>query len=66
MCRNQSIPKLGDMFFEVREGIFLGHMVLQKGLQVYKENIEVIGNLPTPISIKGIRSFMGHAGVYPR
>lgn len=66
MCRNQSIPKLGDMFFEFREGIFLGHMVLQKGLQVYKKNIEVIGKLPTPISIKGIRSFMGHAGVYPR
>ncbi|XP_015170838.1 uncharacterized protein [Solanum tuberosum] len=47
-----------------REGIVLGHKMSQKGLEVDKEKIEVIEKLPPPISVKGIHSFLGHAGFY--
>ncbi|XP_049381251.1 uncharacterized protein LOC125845761 [Solanum stenotomum] len=50
----------------VREGIVLDHKVSQKGLEVDKAKIELIEKLPPPISIKGIQSFLGHAGFYHR
>ena len=49
-----------------REGIILGHKVSSKGLGVDKAKVGVIENLPPPISVKGIRSFLGHAGFYRR
>ena len=48
----------------VKEGIVLGHEVSQKGLEVDKAKIEVIEKLPPPIAVKGVRSFLGHAGFY--
>jgi hypothetical protein len=33
---------------------------------VDKVNIEVIEQLPPPTNVKGIRSFLGHAGFYQR
>ncbi|XP_050233798.1 uncharacterized protein LOC126682206 [Mercurialis annua] len=36
------------------------------GIEVDKAKIEVIESLPPPISVKGIRSFLGHAGFYRR
>ncbi|XP_075084805.1 uncharacterized protein LOC142168050 [Nicotiana tabacum] len=50
----------------VREGIVLGHKVSKDGLQVDKAKVETIEKLPPPTSIKGIRSFLGHAGFYRR
>ncbi|XP_049347813.1 uncharacterized protein LOC125812353 [Solanum verrucosum] len=50
----------------VKEGIILGHKVWQKGLEVDKDKIEGIEKLPPPILVKGIRSFLGHAGIYRR
>jgi hypothetical protein len=47
--------------FMVREGIFLGHKILEKGIVVDKAKIEVIEQLPLPTNVKGIHSFMGHA-----
>ena len=48
----------------VREGIILWHKVSSKGLEMDKAKVGVIENLPPPISVKGIRSFLGHAGFY--
>ena len=45
----------------VREGIILGHLVSERGIEVDKVKIEVIEQLPPPINVKGIRSFLGHA-----
>ena len=45
----------------VREGIVLGHLVSERGIEVDKAKIEVIEQLPLPVNIKGIRSFLGHA-----
>ena len=46
----------------VRNGIVLGHIVSSKGIEVDKSKIELISHLPTPKSVKDIRSFLGHAG----
>ncbi|XP_049410598.1 uncharacterized protein LOC125873788 [Solanum stenotomum] len=48
----------------VREGIVLGHKVSQNWLEVDKAKIEVIEKLAPPISVKGIRSFLGHTDFY--
>jgi hypothetical protein len=48
----------------VTNGIVLGHIVSSKGIEVYKSKIELIVNLPTPKSIKDVRSFLGHASFY--
>ncbi|KAL8116362.1 hypothetical protein AgCh_022748 [Apium graveolens] len=50
--------------FNVRQGIILEHKVSSKGLEVDKAMVGVIENLPPPISVKGIHSFLGHAGFY--
>ena len=50
----------------VQEGIVLGHRVLARGIEVDRAKIEAIEKLPPPSSVKGIRSFLGHAGFYRR
>ena len=44
----------------VIEGIILGHMISAAGLEVDQEKVSII------TTIKGIRSFLGHAGFYRR
>jgi hypothetical protein len=48
----------------VKEGIVLGHLVSKIGLEVDRAKIEVIEQLPPPMNVKGIRSFLGHVGFY--
>src|SRR4051812_26279765 len=52
--------------FMVNEGIVLGHKILEKGIEVDKVKIEAIERMPYPRHIKGIPSFLGHAGFYRR
>nr|GFC02042.1 reverse transcriptase domain-containing protein [Tanacetum cinerariifolium] len=52
--------------FMVKEGIVLGHKISRKGIEVDKAKIEVISKLPHPTTVKGIKSFLGHAGFYRR
>ncbi|XP_073051231.1 uncharacterized protein [Primulina eburnea] len=52
--------------FMVQEGIVLGHKVSSKGLEVDRAKVVAIEKLPPPKNIKGIRSFLGHAGFYRR
>nr|GEY48189.1 reverse transcriptase domain-containing protein [Tanacetum cinerariifolium] len=52
--------------FMVKEGIVLGHKILKEGIEVDKAKIKVISKLPHPTTVKGIRSFLGHAGFYRR
>ena len=44
----------------------LGHLILERGIEVDKAKVEVIARLPPPINVKGVRSFLGHAGFYRR
>jgi hypothetical protein len=50
--------------FMARERIILGHKISEKGIEVDKAKIEVIEQLPPPTNVKGIHSFLGHAGFY--
>ena len=50
----------------VTEGIVLGHKVSQNGLEVDRAKISVIEQLSPPTNVKGVRSFLGHAGFYRR
>ncbi|GJY14847.1 reverse transcriptase domain-containing protein [Tanacetum coccineum] len=52
--------------FMVKEGIVLGHRISRKGIEVDKAKVDVISKLPHPTTVKGIRSFLGHAGFYRR
>ncbi|GJR85052.1 reverse transcriptase domain-containing protein [Tanacetum coccineum] len=52
--------------FMVKEGIVLGHKISKSGIEVDKAKVDVIAKLPHPTTVKGIRSFLGHAGFYRR
>ena len=46
----------------VKEGIVLAHRISEKGIEIDEAKFEVIERLHPPISVKGVRSFLGHAG----
>ncbi|GJV21633.1 reverse transcriptase domain-containing protein [Tanacetum coccineum] len=48
--------------YMVKEGIVLGHKILKNGIEVDKAKVELIAKLPHPTTVKGVRSFLGHAG----
>ena len=50
----------------VHQGIVLGHIISEKGIEVDKAKVELIVKLPSPTTIKGVRQFLGHAGFYRR
>nr|GEY85337.1 reverse transcriptase domain-containing protein [Tanacetum cinerariifolium] len=50
--------------FIVKEGIILGHKISKNGIEVDKAKVDVIAKLPHPTTVKGIRSFLGHADFY--
>ncbi|GKF99038.1 hypothetical protein Tco_0297821 [Tanacetum coccineum] len=51
-------------YFMVKEGIVLGHKISKSGIEVDKSKVDVIAKLPHPTTVKGVRSFLGHAGFY--
>ncbi|GKA05492.1 reverse transcriptase domain-containing protein [Tanacetum coccineum] len=52
--------------FMCREGIVLGHKISKSGIEVDRAKVDVIAKLPHPTIVKGVRSFLGHAGFYRR
>jgi hypothetical protein len=50
--------------FMVREGIVLRHLVSEHGIEVGQAKVEGIEQLPPPMNVKGVRSFLGHVGLY--
>ena len=50
----------------VRQGIVLGHIISEKGIEVDKAKVKLIVKLPSPTNIKGVRQFLGNAGFYRR
>ena len=50
----------------VNEGIVLGHKISESGTEVDQAKVDAIEKMPCPKDIKGIRSFLGHAGFYRR
>ena len=52
--------------FMVTEGIVLGHKISATRLEVDQSKVSIIKTLAPPITVKGIRSFLGHARFYRR
>nr|GEY26745.1 reverse transcriptase domain-containing protein [Tanacetum cinerariifolium] len=52
--------------FMVKEGFVLGHKISKNRLKVNRVKVDVIAKLPHPTTVKGVRSFLGHAGFYRR
>nr|GEX81481.1 reverse transcriptase domain-containing protein [Tanacetum cinerariifolium] len=52
--------------FMVKEGIVLDHKISKNGLEVNRAKVDVIAKLPHPTTVKGVRSFLGHADFYRR
>ncbi|GKG38709.1 reverse transcriptase domain-containing protein [Tanacetum coccineum] len=50
--------------FMVKEGIVLGHNISKNRIEVDKAKVDVIAKLPHPTTVKGVRSFLAHAGFY--
>ncbi|GJT53444.1 reverse transcriptase domain-containing protein [Tanacetum coccineum] len=50
--------------FMCREGIVLGHKISKSGIEVDRAKVDVIAKLPHPTTVKGVRSFLGHANTY--
>ncbi|CAN6554883.1 unnamed protein product [Malus baccata var. baccata] len=52
--------------FMVKQGIVLGHIISEKGIEVDKSKADLVRYLPSPTSVREVRSFLGHAGFYRR
>ncbi|GJW49390.1 reverse transcriptase domain-containing protein [Tanacetum coccineum] len=52
--------------FMVKEGIVLGHKISKSGIEVDRAKVDFIAKLSHPTSVKGVRSFLGHARFYRR
>nr|GEZ07532.1 reverse transcriptase domain-containing protein [Tanacetum cinerariifolium] len=52
--------------FMVKEGIVLGNKISKNRLEVDRAKVDVIAKLPHSTTVKGVRSFLGHAGFYRR
>ena len=52
--------------FMVNQGIVMGHIISNKGIEVDKGKIELNSKLPSPMNVKTVRQFLGHAGFYRR
>ena len=52
--------------FMVNQGIVLGHIISERGIEVDKAKVELISKFPSPTNVKTMRQFLGHAGFYCR
>ena len=66
-CQDKNLAlNLEKYHFMVTVGIVLGHKISTVGLEVDQAKVFVLKTLLPPITVKGIRSFLGHAGFYRR
>ncbi|CAN6560289.1 unnamed protein product [Malus baccata var. baccata] len=52
--------------FMVKQGIVLGHIISEEGIEVDKSKVDLVRHLPSPTSVREVRSFLGHTGFYRR
>ena len=60
------VLNLEKCHFMVNPGIVLGHIILEKGIEVDKEKIDMISKMPSPTNVKTVRQFLGHTCFYRR
>ncbi|PRQ41877.1 putative nucleotidyltransferase, Ribonuclease H [Rosa chinensis] len=56
--------KMSKCTFGAKSVEYLGHVISEKGVAVDPEKIEAIKNWKKPMSLKGLRGFLGMAGYY--
>ena len=64
--KNNLVLNWEKFHFMVNQGIVLRHIISNKGIVVDKEKIELISKRPSPMKVKTVRQFLGHAGFYRR
>nr|GEV94079.1 reverse transcriptase domain-containing protein [Tanacetum cinerariifolium] len=52
--------------FMCKERIVLGHKISKSEIEVDRAKVDIIAKIPHPTTVKGVRSFLGHAGFYRR
>ncbi|RDX67011.1 Retrovirus-related Pol polyprotein, partial [Mucuna pruriens] len=60
------VLKFEKCHFMVIEGIVLGHLVSNKGIEVDKAKVDIIISLPNPTFVREVHSFLGRVGFYRR
>ncbi|GKD01418.1 putative reverse transcriptase domain-containing protein [Tanacetum coccineum] len=60
------LPRIDDLFDQLQEVQFLGHVVNRDGINMDPSKVESVKNWKTPESPTQIRSFLGLAGYYRR
>ncbi|RDX79476.1 Retrovirus-related Pol polyprotein, partial [Mucuna pruriens] len=55
-----------NLVLNFENGIVLGHLVSNRGIEVDKSKIDIISSLQNPASVLEVRYFLGHAGFYRR
>ena len=66
-CQDKNLALNWENFhFLVTYGIVLGHKISAVGLEVEQAKVSIIKTLLPPRTVKGIRSFLLHAGFYKR
>ncbi|XP_070666662.1 uncharacterized protein [Malus domestica] len=53
-------------FQRCMQGIVLGHIISEEGIEVDKSKVDLVRHLPSPTLVREVRSFLGHAGFYRR
>ena len=62
-CQDQNLALNWEKgHFMVTEGIVLGQKISEAGLEVDQAKVVIIKTILPPTTVKGIRSFLGHAG----
>ena len=64
--RKQLVLSWEKSHLMVQDGVVLGHIISDKGLEVDKAKIEVIQNLPLVGTVRDLRSFLGHVDFLER
>ena len=52
--------------FMVNQGIVLGHIISERGIEVDKAKVELISKFPSLTNVKTVRHFLEHVGFYRR
>jgi hypothetical protein len=65
-CAEVDLVNWEKCHFMVKQGIVLGHVISERGIEVDKAKVETVEQLPPPTDVKSLRSFLGYAEFYRR
>ncbi|RVW58019.1 Retrovirus-related Pol polyprotein from transposon opus [Vitis vinifera] len=63
------VERIMEVFMDditIYGGIFFGHIISKKDIEVDKAKVELIVKLSSPTTVKGVRQFLGHVEFYRR